>query len=494
MLWFEETRTFATKIALRDEQGSYTYQELFYKAQQVAFFLLNKQQEQHLQNQRIAYLFPSCKEYAAVQWGIWLSGGVAVPLSPLHPKAEMEYFIQDSSASLVVLYNHFASESFSIPSITWQEIEQCSENLQSFSTLPKIDSESPALMIYTSGTTGKPKGVVLTHKNLRFQIETLVKAWEWKNTDKILHVLPLHHIHGIVNALHCALYAGAEVVFLPKFHAQKVWQMWQQEPFSVFMAVPTIYKRLIDEWHKADEKEKIAMQNACKSMRLMISGSAALPVSILEEWQKISGHFLLERYGMSEIGMAISNPLHGKRKAGFVGVPLPNIQVRLVDENNQSVQEGQAGEIQVKGDNVFVGYWNRAEATQESFTDDGFFRTGDIALQDEEGYFKILGRKSTDIIKTAGYKVSAIEIEETLRQHPQINDCTVVGIDDEDKGEKIVAFVIPKSKELDEVALKNWLKEIFAHYKIPSQILFVEDFPRNAMGKVVKSELKKLLK
>lgn len=493
MLWLK-TNHFCKNIAIRDEKGHYTYQELLEKAQKVALFLLANQGTNHLQGARIAHLFPSCFEYVAVQWGIWLAGGISVPLSPLHPKAEMEYFIQDSKAYLVVLHNDFASENFSVPSITWQKTEQYLENLQNFSMMPKIDAENPALIIYTSGTTGKPKGVVLTHKNLRFQIETLTKAWEWKNTDKILHVLPLHHIHGIVNALHCALYAKAEVVFLPKFDAQKVWQMWQKEPFSVFMAVPTMYKRLIDEWQKASEAEKIAMQNACKSMRLMISGSAALPVSILEKWESISGHFLLERYGMSEIGMAISNPLHGKRKAGFVGVPLPNIQVRLVDENNQPVQKGEAGEIQIKGDNVFVGYWNRAEATQESFTLDGFFKTGDIALQDEEGYFKILGRKSTDIIKTAGYKVSAIEIEETLRQHPQINDCAVVGIDDEDKGEKTVAFVIPKSKELDEVSLKNWLKEILTYYKIPSKILFVKDFPRNAMGKVVKPELKKLFK
>lgn len=493
MLWIE-TCFSSSEVAIRDEKGHHTYQELFEKAQKVALFLLANQGVRHLQGARIAHLFPSCCEYVAVQWGIWLAGGISVPLSPLHPKAEMEYFIQDSEASLVILHNDFASEKFSVPSIIWQKIEQCLENLQNFPNLPKVDLENPALMIYTSGTTGKPKGVVLTHKNLRFQIETLVKVWEWQKTDKILHVLPLHHIHGIVNALHCALYVKAQVVFLTKFDAQKVWQMWQNEPFSVFMAVPTIYKRLIDEWHKASEAEKITMQNACKSMRLMISGSAALPVSILEEWKNISGHFLLERYGMSEIGMAISNPLHGKRKAGSVGVPLPNIQVRLVDENNQPVPQGEAGEIQVKGDNVFIGYWNRAEATQQSFTPDGFFKTGDIAMQDEEGYFKILGRKSTDIIKTAGYKVSAIEIEETLVQHPQINDCAVVGIDDEDKGEKIIAFVISKSKELDEVTLKNWLKEILAYYKIPSKIFFVEDFPRNTMGKVLKPELKKLLK
>lgn len=494
MLWFQETSKFGSKIALCDEKGHYTYQELYENAQKVAYFLMHQLHTNSLQGARIAYLFPSCKEYVAVQWGIWLAGGIAVPLSPLHPKAEMEYFIQDSEASLVILHNQFTSENFSVPSLTWQEIEYRSENLQGFSTLPKVHLENPALMIYTSGTTGKPKGVILTHKNLAFQIETLVKAWEWKENDKILHVLPLHHIHGIVNALQCALYAGAEVVFLPKFEAQIVWQMWQKEVFSVFMAVPTIYNRLIAEWHKASETEKIAMQNACKSMRLMISGSAALPVSILEEWKNISGHFLLERYGMSEIGMAISNPLHGKRKAGSVGLPLPDIQVRLVDDNNQPVPQGEAGEIQVKGDNVFVGYWKKEQATAECFTADGFFRTGDIALKDDEGYYKILGRKSTDIIKTAGYKVSAIEIEETLRQHPQISDCAVIGISDDDKGEKIVGFVIAKNKELDETSLKNWLKEILAYYKIPSKVLFVEDFPRNAMGKVIKPELKKLLK
>ncbi|MDW8295769.1 MAG: acyl-CoA synthetase [Raineya sp.] len=494
MLWIEKTAQFGAKTALRDETQKWTYQELFSKAQKVAIFLLEKLQVPHLQGARIAYLFPSCPEYVAVQWGIWLAGGMAVPLSPLHPKTEMEYFIQDSEASLLILHDNFSDLNFSVPSISWDIVEGSLENLQNSVGFPEIALHSPALMIYTSGTTGKPKGVMLSHKNLTFQIETLVKAWEWQKTDKILHVLPLHHIHGIVNALLCALYAGAEVVFLPKFEPQKVWDIWQREPFSVFMAVPTIYNRLIAEWQKATENEKRAMQAACQNMRLMISGSAALPVSILEKWQKISGHFLLERYGMSEIGMAISNPLHGTRKAGFVGLPLPNIEVRLVDENNQPVLQGEAGEIQVKGENVFMGYWKREQATAESFTDDGFFKTGDIAIQDTNGYYKILGRKSTDIIKTAGYKVSAIEIEETLRLHSEISDCAVVGIADEDKGEKIIAFVIAQSSNLNENNLKDWLKTQLAYYKVPAQIIFLQDFPRNAMGKVIKTELKNLLK
>lgn len=490
MLWIANSTEYGSKIALRDEKGCYTYDELFEKAQKIANFLLHQLHTTHLQGLRIAHLFPNCKEYVAVQWGVWLAGGMSVPLSPLHTSKEREYFLQDSETSLLIVHEEFSSEQFPVPTYSWSLIM---ENTHNTLSLPQVELESYALMIYTSGTTGRPKGVVLSHKNLTFQIKTLVEAWEWKKNDKILHVLPLHHVHGIINALQCALWVGAEVVFLPKFDAQKVWQIWQQESFTVFMGVPTIYNRLIAEYYKADEDQKKAMQNACQSMRLMVSGSAALPVSTLQEWQKISGHFLLERYGMSEIGMAISNPLYGKRKAGFVGVPLPNIEVRLVNEEGSLATFNEPGEIQVKGDNVFVGYWKKEQATAESFTADGFFKTGDIALQDEEGYYKILGRKSTDIIKTAGYKVSAIEIEETLRLHPQVSDCAVIGVDDSDKGEKIVAFVIKTDEQLTEKTLKEWLKTQIAPYKLPAQIIFTSEFPRNSMGKVIKSSLRMML-
>ena len=486
-MWLSETNKFGSKIAITDPKGSFSYQKLYQEAEKVANFLLNHFQAEHLQEKRIAFLFHSSFEYVATQWGIWLAGGLAVPLCPTHPRQEIEYVLQDADCSLLLIQNEFSPilQEIIIPIFTYEQIEN-----QPTINFPDISLSQRALIIYTSGTTGKPKGVVSTHKNIVTQIQTLVEAWQWTSQDRILHILPLHHIHGIINALSCALYAGAEVVFLPKFDAEKVWQKWIAENFTIFMAVPTIYNRLISYYEQADLPQQEAMRAACQKMRLMISGSAALPVSILEKWQQISGHFLLERYGMSEMGMAISNPLMGKRKAGMIGVPLPNVEVRLVDEQGKIVAQGEAGEIQVKGENVFLEYWQKPNATAESFTDDGWFRTGDTALQDEDGYFKILGRTSTDILKTGGYKVSAIEIEETLRQHPSIADCAVVGMPDEEWGEKVTVFLILKEqKTLNLEELRFWAKNFLAHYKVPTQMQIVADFPRNAMGKVMKKKL-----
>jgi len=335
------------------------------------------------------------------------------------------------------------------------------------------------------GTTSKPKGVVSTHKNIEAQIKTLVDAWEWTANDHILHVLPLHHIHGIINALACALWADAKCEILPRFDAAKVWSCFLSGDVALFMAVPTIYIKLIEAWEQASPQQQKALSAACSKMRLMISGSAALPVRVLEKWQEITQHVLLERYGMTEIGMALSNPLHGERVPGSVGTPLPGVEVRLVDENGNDVETGTPGEILVKGPSVFLEYWRKPEATRQAFHN-GWFRTGDVAVVQNNSY-RILGRRNIDIIKTSGYKVSALEIEEVLRMHPDIEECAVVGIEDRDWGERVCAALITRSTNtvtLD--SLRNWTKERLATYKIPTQILIVDELPRNVMGKVIK--------
>ncbi len=226
-------------------------------------------------------------------------------------------------------------------------------------------------------------------------------------------------------------------------------------------------------------------------MRLMVSGSAALPVQTLERWREISGHTLLERYGMTEMGMALSNPLRGERRSGYVGVPLPGVEVRLVDDEGAPVEPGTPGEIEVRGANVFAEYWRRPEATAEAFRQ-GWFRTGDVAVV-EDGYFRILGRKSVDIIKTGGYKVSALEIEETLRTHPDVAECAVVGVDDPDWGERICVAVEPRegtSLALD--GLQGWARERLAPYKLPRDLRLVDALPRNAMGKITKADVARL--
>lgn len=347
------------------------------------------------------------------------------------------------------------------------------------------------MILYTSGSTGRPKGVVTTHANIRAQIDSLVEAWEWTDADEILHVLPLHHIHGIINVLGCSLRVGACCRFLPRFDAEAVWESFEHATLTLFMAVPTIYARLIAAWEQAAPTQQTRWSHAAQRLRLMVSGSAALPVPTLERWEAISGQRLLERYGMTEIGMALSNPYKGERRPGSVGFPLPGVEVRRVDSAGKPLGENTPGEIEVRGPGVFREYWRRPEATAEAFRGE-WFQTGDVAVV-EQGRCRILGRSSVDIIKTGGYKVSALEIEDVLRTHPRIVDCAVVGVTDSEWGERVAACVVCASGDLLELKpLRNWCKERLAPYKAPSLLHCCQELPRNAMGKVQKPRVREL--
>jgi len=322
--------------------GAFTYRDLLYASSQIATSLLKNTKD--LQEQRVAFLIPPGFEYVATQWGIWRAGGIAVPLCISHPRPELEYVITNSGAAIIVAHPNFEAILRSLATEQNLRFILTSETLPSdIAPLPDVDITRRALILYTSGTTGKPKGVVTTHQNIQAQVTSLTTAWEWTSSDRILHILPLHHIHGIVNVLTCALWAGAQCQMLSKFDAEIVWNRICDGDLTLFMAVPTIYVKLIAAWETASsdspaktlrDRQK-SMSAGCAKMRLMVSGSAALPVQVLEKWQSISGHFLLERYGMTEIGMALSNPLHGERLSGYVGKPLPEVEVRLVDERGE---------------------------------------------------------------------------------------------------------------------------------------------------------------
>lgn len=477
------------RTAIVTADGQYTYRDLLCASGQIATHLLNGYSD--LQERRVAFLVPAGFDYVATQWGIWRAGGIAVPLCVSHPRPELEYVITDADADIVVAHPSFADLLRPIATAHQCRFILTSDPLPvDVVTLPDVDPTRRALILYTSGTTGKPKGVVTTHCNIQAQVTSLVTAWEWSVDDRILHVLPLHHIHGIVNVLTCALWSGAECHMLSKFEAETVWNRIGHGDLTLFMAVPTIYTKLIATWEKAPPDRQAYWSQACASLRLMVSGSAALPVTVLEKWQTITGHLLLERYGMTEIGMALSNPLHGQRRAGYVGNPLPQVEVRLVDDEGLPVPPGIAGEIQVKGPGVFLEYWRRPEATTKAFRD-GWFCTGDLAIVEENAY-RILGRISIDIIKTGGYKVSALEIEEVLCTHPDIQECAVVGVADPEWGERVcAALVLNPGCQLTLESLRAWAKNYLAPYKVPTRILTMESLPRNAMGKITKPSLAK---
>ncbi len=475
---------FSKQVAIRSDGKTFTYQELLDQSNIAASYMMGS--HSGLRGKRVAFMVKPGFDYVKIQWGIWRAGGIAVPLNPGTPLAALEYTLKDSGAEILIVspeYGETLEGGSPVERLfTTAEIEGTPTKL------PDIQESDPAMILYTSGTTGSPKGVVTTHSNIRAQITSLVEAWKWSVGDSIVNVLPLHHVHGIINIVSCALWSGATCHFLPKFDEKAIFKLIEDRTINLFMAVPTIYYKLIKYYEELPLAERQKLSEALVHMRLMVSGSAALPVSTLEKWKEISGHTLLERYGMTEIGMAISNPYNGERRPGHIGQPLPQIQVRLVEEDG-NLAEG-PGEIQVKGPGVFKEYWKRQKATDESFTEDGWFKTGDIA-QVFDGSYKILGRNSVDIIKSGGYKISALEIEEVLRKHPLVKDCGVVGIPDEEWGEIIGAGIISES-EIDTETLKNWLKEKLPGYKIPRKYLFLEDLPRNAMGKVTKKELTKL--
>jgi malonyl-CoA/methylmalonyl-CoA synthetase len=335
--------------------------------------------------------------------------------------------------------------------------------------------------------------VVTTHRILAAQIDAIVRGWELAPSDRILHALPLHHLHGILNALCAVLVAGGSCELLARFEAEHVMSALASDAaLSLFMGVPTMYARLAQRWDASSAAEQAAFTAGCKRMRLLVSGSAALPVAMLDRFRAISGHTLLERYGMSELGMALGNPLHGERRAGSVGVPFPGVEVRLVNERGEPVPDGEPGEIQVRGPNVFREYFDRPDATREAFTSDGFFRTGDVAVR-ERGMHRILGRESVDILKTGGFKVSALEIEDVLRTHEAISDCAVVGVPDEEWGQRVaVAVELRAGAALDPSSLREWGKLRMAPYKVPTLLHVTTALPRNALGKVQKPDVLKL--
>ena len=483
---------FAARAAIIAPEGTFTYSQLLEASARVASYLLDG--AQGLEEQPVTFLVPPGFHYVAVQWGIWRAGGIAVPLSMFHPRPELQYVIDDTTPAVVIASPELADRVRPIAAERGLRLGLTTEALAfPAGKLPDVAPSHRSMILYTSGTTGKPKGAVTTHETITAQIKSLVEAWGWKSDDHILNILPMHHVHGIVNITCCALWVGAVVEILPKFDAQEVLEHFAKGDLTTFMAVPTVYVKLIDAWEKASPADQRRVSEGCAKMRLMVSGSAALPVPILEKWQKISGHVLLERYGMTEIGMGLSNLLVGKRYPWLRRLSAAPGNPRLTDEKGQPVAPGTPGEIEIKGPTVFLEYWRKPEATQKSFRE-GWFLTGDVAVQEEGGIYRILGRSSVDIIKTGGYKVSALEIEEVLLTHPDIKEVAVVGIPDEVWGERVVAaLVLREGSSLDTKSLRAWGKDRLATYKVPQEAIILRELPRNAMGKVSKPDLKKII-
>ena len=490
------------RIAVEDDEGIWTYASLHARASRIARALLAETTagspgSRSLEGERVALFVAPGGNFVAAFFGVLMAGGVVTVLSPLHPPREMLFFCDDAKVRTVIVSPDWLPRAEEVAKtrhlLRTDDARFSGEDLApNAEALPAIAPDSPALQLYTSGTTGKPKGAVLTHRNLVVQQRLLARAWEFSEGDVLLHALPLHHMHGLAIALLTALGAGAAIRMLPAFDASRIWNTLPRA--TVFMAVPTMYTRLLAAFDAAEPKLQATWERGARELRLATSGSAALPSTLAERWQKIAGAIPVERFGMTEIGVGMTNPVRGARKPGHVGLPLPTVQTRIVDDDGR---DAESGELWIAGPSVFLGYYERPDATGEAFVVDAetgtsWFRTGDTVARDADGYFKILGRTSVDILKSGGYKLSALEIEEVLREHPAIREVAVVGIPDEDWGDRVIACVVPHEARGDECTttqVRAFAKERLAPYKVPKEVALLDELPRNAMGKVQKPQL-----
>jgi malonyl-CoA/methylmalonyl-CoA synthetase len=445
----------------------------------------------------VAFLCEPGPGHLAALLGILRAGGLAVPLSPLHTRPELEYQVANAAPVTLLasagLRGTLEAAAGGRPVASLEEAGATAAGppqgrAAAGEPPPLPQAGAPAIMLYTSGTTGRPKGVRLSHEAVAATVASLEGAWRWRADDRLLHVLPLHHTHGLIVAALGALWAGAEARFAT-FDAGAAWDALG-DGVSVFMAVPTIYAKLMEAFRGAPAEARARWAAGAARLRLFTSGSAALPGSLLEEFRAATGQTILERYGMTEIGMALSNPYDGPRVPGAVGTPLPGVAVDVVRDDGGPAPEGEPGELRVRSTQMFSGYHGDEAATAASFDEQGRFRTGDTGVRDEAGVVRLLGRTSVDIIKSGGYKISALEIEAALREHPAIAEIAVVGEPDATWGERISACVVVRAGAalgLDE--LQAFARERLAPYKVPRALRVLPALPRNAMGKVQKKQL-----
>jgi malonyl-CoA/methylmalonyl-CoA synthetase len=420
------------------------------------------------------------------------AGFAFLPLNTAYQRGELKYFLGDAQPRVVVCRPQTQADIRELADAatilyTMDDagrgtlVDAAAPQPVAFETVVS-ERDDLATIIYTSGTTGRSKGAMVTHGNLVSNGLVLVSSWEFTERDVLLHALPIFHVHGLFVANHCVLLSGARMIWHRKFDAAAVCH--DLPAATVLMGVPTFYSRLLAE-QKFD-------RTTCRSIRLFVSGSAPLLVDTFRQFETRTGQRILERYGMSEAGMITSNPLRGERKAGTVGPPLPGVSVRASDDQNRPLPTGQTGAIQIKGENVFKGYWKMPEKTREDFTSDGWFRTGDIGVFDSQGYLSIVGR-TKDLIITGGYNVYPKEIELVLDALPGVSESAVIGLPHPDFGEAVTAVLVAQhGVQLDESAIIAKLKRELANYKVPKRVIVLADLPRNAMGKVQKNVLRQI--
>ncbi len=443
---------------------------------------------------RIILYMPKSVEAVMMHLGIQKAGGVSVILNPGFKKDEVAYFLKDSDARIVVVGK---AEETLIRSLGAKRLilsvdtefpfseEKLFPSSPPWASLPQGSLDDPAILIYTSGTTGQPKGAILTQRNLIQDARNIIHIWEISERDTLCHALPLFHIHGLCFALHTSFIVGAKIVMLNEFSGEQVNDVLSRQggelACTIFMGVPTMYVKMMGGLERKNRD--------FNHIRLLASGSAPLPPREFERIKKIFGKEPVEREGMSETGMNFSNPLKDKKKPGSIGLPLPGVEVRIVDpESFKDLGPGEVGEIWLRGPNVTPGYWRKPRETEAAFVN-GWFRTGDLGRKDEEGYYTITDRLK-HIIICGGENISPKEVESVLDRHPEISESCVVGVPDEKWGEKVVAGIVLKpgvTPAVDEI--RKFCKERLLDWKCPKEFIFLKELPRNRMGKILKEDV-----
>jgi malonyl-CoA/methylmalonyl-CoA synthetase len=483
----------ATAISTADGEAlHYTWRDLERGSAMIANLL---QSLQLPAGARVAVQTEKSVEALLLYLAVLRAGLVYLPLNTAYQAGEIEYFIGNAEPSVVVC----ASRNFGwVSKIAFKAGTRNVFTLDDDRRGSLLDraamhsdrhevvncaGDELAAILYTSGTTGRSKGAMLSHGNLLSNARTLKSYWGWRRSDVLIHALPIFHVHGLFVASHGALLAGAKMIWFARFDAREVLRRLSEA--TVFMGVPTLYVRLL--------AEPGLDRQACRRMRLFIAGSAPLLIETFDAWRERTGHTILERYGMSETVMLSSNPYdaaQGERRGGTVGFPLPGVGLRVHDDQGRPLPAGEIGNIQVRGPNVFAGYWRMPEKTAEEFTADGWFKTGDVGSVAADGYVRIVGR-SKDLIISGGYNVYPAEIEACINELPGVAESAVIGVPHPDFGEAVVAVVVPKpAQAVQPASIGSALKASIANFKVPKAVFVVDELPRNTMGKVQKNLLR----
>jgi malonyl-CoA/methylmalonyl-CoA synthetase len=457
-------------VALEFQGAAYTFGDIDARSNRLAQLLVRRGLKT---GDRLCVYLSNCIEMidlflAAVKLGV-----IFVPINILYRERELSHILTDAEPAAVVSNTDFPSL---VPIWKSTDLTRDAAGLPNVRPNVTLDGDAPAGIIYTSGTTGTSKGAVLTHNNFASNAANLITCWQISSADRFILALPLFHVHGLGNGLHCWLATGCRMRLLERFEHQKAAAEFLDFRPTLFFGVPAMYVRLVDIPH--EQAREIG-----GFMRLFVSGSAPLPAQTFEEFRERFGHAPLERYGMSETLMNISNPYIGERRPGSVGFPLPGVSARLLDAEGRAVADGEIGEVHFKGPNIFAGYWRRDEATRASFVD-GYFRTGDLAVRSADGYYTLCGRKS-DLIISGGFNIYPREIEEFLEEQDGVREAAVAAAEDRVRGEVPVAYIVTE-RAIDLVALETRCREKLASFKVPRSFVVVDKLPRNALGKIQK--------